>query len=235
MMETNLNEVRTLAKSFLLLPFHLVEGFSPMLFVQHPFFSSCMIPTKNGIVNILEDAKALEDYQLKMMEQIDRSDLTGIFMLLRKPYYLAFLKHCYPYLSEKDMATWFAHAWVTCENPNQDVNCPISYLIRMFKKCNKQYLMTEEDYAIYEALPETFTIYRGVAVGRNPKGLSWTQNLKTAKWFAHRFDKEDKKGYIQVGIAEKKHVLAYFNTRNEDEIVYNTPKLKISILEEEEV
>jgi hypothetical protein len=181
----------------------------------------------------MEDPEALANYQNIMTKQIDKSDLTGIFMLLRKPYHLAFLKYCYPYLSEKDMAEYFAHAWVNTENPNQDVNCPLSYLIRMFKKCNKKYLMTEEDYAVYEALPETFTIYRGVAVGRNPKGLFWTQNLKTAKWFAHRFDRGDQKGYIQAGIAEKKHVLAYFNTRNEDEIVYNTPKLKISILEEE--
>jgi Cys-tRNA synthase (O-phospho-L-seryl-tRNA:Cys-tRNA synthase) len=92
--------------------------------------------------------------------------------------------------------------------------------------------MTEEDYEVYQSLPETFTIYRGVAVGRNPKGLSWTQNLETARWFAHRFDREDKKGYIQMGMAKKEDVLAYFNTRNEDEIVYNSRRLQISIYEE---
>jgi hypothetical protein len=102
----------------------------------------------------------------------------------------------------------------------------------MFKKCDKKYLMTDEDYQVYEQLPETFTIYRGVAVGRNPKGLSWTQNLETAKWFAHRFDQKDKKGYIQIGTAKKENVLAYFNTRNEDEIVYNSRRLQISIYEE---
>jgi len=231
-METNLDAVRATAKTFLYLPFELVEGFSPILFVQHPFLASCIIPLKSGFVNALDDPKALEEYQKAVSDQIDKSDLTGIFMLMRKPYHLAFLKYCYQYLSEKDLAEYFAYAWVNSENPNQDVNCPISYLIRMFKKCDKKLLMTEEDYAIYESLPETFTIYRGVAVGRNPKGLSWTQNLETAKWFAHRFDRNEKQGYIQTGIAEKKHVLAYFNTRNEDEIVYNTPKLKITILEE---
>ena len=72
----------------------------------------------------------------------------------------------------------------------------------------------------------------GVAVGRNPQGLSWTQNLETAKWFANRFNTDTKKGYVQVGIAKKEHVLAYFNTRGEDEIVYNSKKLDISILKE---
>jgi hypothetical protein len=233
MTETNLAEVKRVAKTFLYLPFDLVDGFSPVLFVQHPFLASCIIPLESGFVNVFDNPEALEEYQKMMSEQIDKSDLTRIFVLMRKPYHLAFLKYCYQYLSEKDFAEYFAYAWVNSENPNQDANCSITYLIRMFKKCNKEYLMTEEDYAYYDALPETFTIYRGVAVGRNPKGLSWTQNLKTAQWFAHRFDKNDKKGYVQVGIAEKKHVLAYFNTRNEDEIVYNTPKLKISILEED--
>ena len=44
--------------------------------------------------------------------------------------------------------------------------------------------MQEKDYEVYKSFPDTFNIYRGVAVGRNPKGLSWTQNLETAKWFA---------------------------------------------------
>ena len=77
--------------------------------------------------------------------------------------------------------------------------------------------MTEEEYEIYNNLPETFTVYRGVASGRNAKGMSWTQNLEVAKWFANRFNC-GKKGYIQQATANKKDVLAYFNRRDEDEI-----------------
>ena len=32
-------------------------------------------------------------------------------------------------------------------------------------------LMTEEEYAYYQNLPQILTVYRGVAVGRNPKGI----------------------------------------------------------------
>ena len=46
------------------------------------------------------------------------------------------------------------------------------------------------------------------------------------------FDTEKDKGYIQTAIAKKEDVLAYFNIRNEDEIVYDSKKLEISILEE---
>lgn len=232
-METNLNKIKEMAKLFLRLPIQTDERIPPMICVYHPFLQSSITYVDNQLVNLLEDAQTMNAYIEYMDEQIDGGDLTKIYMLIRTPYKLTFLKHCYEYLSEKDLAEYFADAWVLTENPNQDVNCPIPYLVKMFKKCNKQYLMVKEDYEIYQALPETFTIYRGVAVGRNPKGLSWTRNLETAKWFAHRFDNKDEQGYIQVGTAKKENVLAYFNTRNEDEIVYDSKNLQISILEEE--
>lgn len=231
-METNLNKVKDTAKLFLHLPIQYDKSISPLLHVYHPFISSCIVSVNHEMFDIIQQPEKLFEYNKHMEEMIDSGDLCRIYVLINKPYRLAFLKHCEPYLSEKDLAEYFADAWVSSENPNQDANCSISYLTKMFKKCDKKYLMTEEDYQVYEALPETFTIYRGVAVGRNPKGLSWTQNLKTAKWFVHRFDKPDKQGYIQTCTAKKDDVLAYFNTRGEDEIVYNSRKANISILEE---
>lgn len=232
-MKTNLNEIKSMAKIFLYQPIKTDKNFSPKLCVYHPFLSSSIISISlSEIADVLDNQEALEKYRKRMENEIDNSDLHRIYALIRKPYRLSFIKYCEQYLSEKDLAELFADAWVSSENPNQDANCPISYLIKMFKKCNKRYLMQEKDYEIYQSLPDTFTIYRGVAVNRNPKGLSWTQNLETAKWFAHRFDTNEKKGYIQTAIAKKEDVLAYFNTRNEDEIVYNSKKLEITILKE---
>ena len=233
--KTYLHIVREIAKLFLHLPIQTDENLHPMLCVHHPFLSSSMVCVNHEICDVIEHPEKLQEYNKYMEEQIDNGDLYKVYALIRAPYRLTFIKYCYPHLSEKDLAELFADAWVSTENPNQDVNCPISYLVKIFKKCDKKYLMTDEDYQIYEQLPETFTIYRGVAVGRNPKGLSWTQNLQTAKWFAHRFDRKDKSGYIQIATAKKEDILAYFNTRGEDEIVYNSKKLKklqISIYKE---
>ena len=232
-MKTNLDEIKNMAKLFLYQPIKTVENISPKLCVYHPFLSSSIVSINlSEITDVLDNQEALEKYRKRMENEIDNSDLHRIYVLIRKSYRLTFVKYCEQYLSEKDLAELFADAWVSSENPNQDANCSISYLIKMFKKCNKHYLMQEKDYEIYQSLPNTFTIYRGVAVNRNPKGLSWTQNLETAKWFAHRFDTNEKKGYIQTAIAKKEDVLAYFNTRNEDEIVYNSKKLEITIFKE---
>ena len=220
---------------FLYIPIKTDEKFSLLLCVHHPFLSSSIvtIPSKGlNMVDVLQDSEALTEYQTFMENQIDDGNLYEIYSLIRKPYRLTFIKYCEQYLSDKNLAELLADAWVSSENPNQDVNCSIPYLVKLFKKCNKEYLMQSEDYAVYNSLPNEFSIYRGVAVGRNPKGLSWTQNLEKAKWFANRFNTETKKGYVQVGIAKKEHVLAYFNTRGEDEIVYNSKKLDISILKE---
>lgn len=235
-METNLNEVKNVAKNFLHLPIYEDEKIPSQMFVYHPFLSSSIVilpGDESDLVDLLEQPERLEDYYRFIEEEIDKGDLHKIHFLIRAPYRLAFIKQCEQYLSEKDFAELLADAWVSSENPNQDANCSISCLIKMFKRCNKKYLMQEKDYEVYKSFPDTFNIYRGVAVGRNPKGLSWTQNLETAKWFANRFNRGTKKGYVQMGIAKKEHVLAYFNTRNEDEIVYNSKKLDISILREE--
>ena len=85
---------------------------------------------------------------------------------------------------------------------------------------------------LYKNLPESIRVYRGVAVGRNPKGLSWTNNLEKARWFSNRFNNENEVGYIQTVVVNKKDILAYFNTRNEDELVCDIRKYKISKLEE---
>lgn len=92
-------------------------------------------------------------------------------------------------------------------------------------KAGKRTLMEDTDYAIYTNLPDEFTVYRGVGVGRNPKGLSWTRSYNKAVWFANRFNRDGKTGYVQGAVIKRDKVLAYFNTRNEDEIVANSKDL----------
>ena len=50
-------------------------------------------------------------------------------------------------------------------------------------------------------------------------------NKDKAEWFSNRFNRNGKVGYVQQAMANREHVLAYFNTRNEDEIVISTKSL----------
>lgn len=62
------------------------------------------------------------------------------------------------------------------------------------------------------ALKEPITVYRGGV----KQGFSWTTSLETAKWFAGRFDGT---GDIWTATVAKSDIVAYYDGRNEREII----------------
>lgn len=212
--------------------------------VYHPYLesSTVQVPIDIGLpmeveniafVDVLVDENGRKQWVRKMENVIhNATELFNLYIIVRKSYRLAFLKYAKEYMSLKDFSTYLADAWVSSENPNQDANCDIDMLISWFQQADKKTLMVTEDYKVYTSLPDELNIYRGVALGREPNGLSWTANLEKAKWFAHRFDRGDKQGYVETAIVKKEDVLAYFNTRDEDELVVNVMNLKIEVVTE---
>lgn len=231
--KTNLLMVKAITKQLLGVPIIPDERF-PFL-VHHPIFeySDYGIVNKWGKdmlhVNILEDAGrrlAIDDVNKRIR---DAKDLIEVYMIIRKSYYLAFLKYVKNWLSLEDFSDLLAHSWVASENPNNDANVSIDEAIEWFKECDKQQLMTAADYEFYQNLPDKLTVYRGVGVGRNPCGLSFTMDYDKAKWFAHRFDTDDAKGHVLCANIDKSRVLAYFNTRGEKEIVVDTTNVVFKV------
>lgn len=209
------------------------------MLTNHPFVSSIfwydMNATGNGEEGRL-NYKDLSDPAIyaewvKMFEGIvDRCEtLKEVYNLWRAPYKLTFMKFCGEFLSEKDFAELLADAWVTEENPNMDVNVSQGEALKMFRKAPKEYLMQPEELAYYQALPEELDVYRGVAVGRKYLGLSWTDDVEKARWFMHRFDTDEKKGRLLKAHVRKDKVIAYFNSRNEKELVLDIYKCRGAI------
>lgn len=228
MKKSNLNEIKNVAKSFLYV--EITETQFYPVFVMHPIFESGIQSVKiDGqlkMVDITASEDNLELVQSKICEQIDKANTVfSVYNIIRKSYRLTFIKYIKKYLSIDDMSTLLAHAWVTSENPNGDVNVSLETVVKWFKSCNKTILMDEQEYSVYSVysvyseLPKDLIVYRGVAVNRNPHGLSWTIDYSKAKWFAHRFDTENEEGYILKASISKFDVLAYFDSRGESEIV----------------
>lgn len=226
--DTDLDRLKEVAISLLYVDIEETP-LSPMI-VQHPVFESGIYFVNNDgdFVNLLTDSEGLVQAR-KNIESLIRKARNPIhvYLTIRKSYRLAFLRFARPYLSQKDFSELLADAWVTSENPNDDVNVPISMLIKWFRKADKKALMVDDDFKVYSELPQEFRIYRGVSVGRVEKGLSWTCNLSTAEWFRKRFEEDKDEGYILTALVNKDDVLAYFNTRGEDEIVADVSKLDI--------
>jgi len=230
MKSTNHEKIKEMAKTMLYLDIKDsdVEGF-----IIHPYFQTTIFPTFNGETMQTHDLRNPSDLELARQMVLNNlnsgDDFWRCFAIINKPYRSALFKFCKDYFSEKDYANVLEFVWTSSENPNQDVNVSISEWIKFFNKANKKYLMSKEDYKIYSDLPEEIEIYRGVGFHREPYGLSWTNNKKTAEWFANRWN--NKEAYMFKTKCHKSDVLAYFNGRSEDELVINIKNLKKSNIE----
>lgn len=235
--ETNLNQVKDLAKTFLMLD--IAETKMSPLIVKHPFTDTGIVAFRKddgGIVqaNLLEDKEELQKWRRHMVEQVDCSESAfHIHLMVTKPYRLAFLKYAQPYLSQKNFSEILNDAWVCSENPNSDPNVSQKELIAMFRAAEPTELMAEDEYLKFRQLDDTVTVYRGVTEynADKVKALSWSLEYEKAEWFAHRFGENGKVYEAQIA---KEHILAYFNNRNEQEVIVD-PKQLMEISDAEEM
>ncbi len=222
-MKTNLSNIKDVAYDFLNIDVTPNESF-PFL-VWHPYFEQAIMPVKsdNGgmeFVNILESEENLNRAKARIRDCIDEAnDVNRIICIVRKSYRLTFLKYIKDFLTKTEFSRIFGELWIMSENPNGDVNVPISLSAQWFRECDKKALMEKKEYEEYVNLPDKFTVYRGVAFRSNPKGMSFTRDYEKAKWFAHRFDRENETGYIISKTVNKDEVLAFFSRRDEEEVV----------------
>lgn len=91
-------------------------------------------------------------------------------------------------------------------------------LIRLFSKAQGHLI----DPAVFNALPDTLKVYRGIKGRSGAKGLSWTTDMKKAAWFANRFGK----GWVYEAEIDKKDIFMVVNDREESEVVLNPHGLK---------
>lgn len=188
--------------------------FSPII-VQHPIFECGLHCYEGKDYSIFEQnglRKITDMYEQRIQKCSTPEDCMYI---MRKAYYLTFLKYAKPYISRHDFSNLLAVAWMASENPNSDVNVSLKELQRWFTSAEKNILMTESELQTYSSLPDIIHVYRGVGVKSCENGMSWTNDKEKAVWFANRFSA----GYLLQGAAQKKDVLAFFNRRNENEFI----------------
>ena len=91
--------------------------------------------------------------------------------------------------------------------------------------------MSQDELNTLKDLDSTVTVYRGVTSfnAKNVKALSWTLDRSIAEWFASRFDED---GTVYQAQIDKSHIYAYFEGRNESEVIVD-PKYLMDITESE--
>lgn len=244
---TNLDEVKRIAKILLHYPTIPIENTK---FVWHPFLKfDYLIDAENSkterdqetgtkiIVepNTLstkkeEDLKRIYEIYSSYIDKV--TEYTGFIWLINNKQQLPFFfKETKQYVNKKDFSKFLGEMWTLIESPSHAPNVTNKQLVNYFKQADKEYVMNQEELNLYNSLPDEITIYRGVEKNKknSAKALSWTLNKDKAKWFATRY--EDK-GTMFTAKIKKEDVLAYFNSRKEEEVVIDYNNLELISTEE---
>lgn len=192
---------------------------------QHPLYlNHILVDEETGDLSRLDEetfkARKSEVYR-KMEERFRKSPKIVILMtFIQKPYRLLLLELIEPYISKEDFSTHLILLWTDTEFPHQN---GIMTMISMFRRADRNLLMTKDERAVYDTLPDRFTVYRGLQSRAVKRGLSWTINLHKAEWFADRFRR---KGVILTAKISKDRIYAYKEGLGEAEIILNPRYLK---------
>lgn len=91
---------------------------------------------------------------------------------------------------------------------------------------HREFIMNEDERKQFELLPEQLTIYRGCSkaeINSKKYRFSWTLNRDVAKFFANEYHRN---AGVECDILElivkKENLLAYFNDKEEEEVIYIT-------------
>lgn len=201
----------------------MIDGLSPIR-VSHPFIEEGVsFNLKTGeVINLIEDEKALKKEKELRLKRMKNMSPMQIAFCVSKPYRMLYLSLAFPYLTKKERSEIMHEVWISVENINNNVNVSQMETLKMLRNCNKKYLMGQENYKAYENLPDTFVVYRGLQENAQEDGLSWALSKDVAEWFASRFEND---GEIIEKIVHKTEVIAYFNDRDEKEIVLDIKKV----------
>ena len=201
------------------------------LVIGHPFAQQnpVMVNVAGKIKHFnIADDKGNKDYLKTLAKMFSTLGVEGLYFLVRTPFKFEWLQMCKPYLQPNTFTELFSRTWTHVEYPNTS-SIPPETLIEWFKEAKKEQLMDEENLAAYHQLPEVLTLYRGVPKTGVVMGLSWTTDLKTARFFKNRTDSRG--GKIYSAVVPKSAVVAFYGDREEQEVVLDVFAVKDSITE----
>jgi hypothetical protein len=145
---------------------------------------------------------------------------------IKNQWLLAWFKYCSPCMNKKDFSEVLGYLWSSVDGATSDPNVSTADTIEWFRQADPKYLMSEDDYKVWESLPDMVTVYRGACTSMGTKIVknapSWTLDEKTARHFQRRLVIPGRSvGHLFKAVVPKKYCLAYLNDRKEQTIILN--------------
>ena len=162
------------------------------------------------------------EQKCKAVEQaLDKCEYERYIWLHERPYrlqaFISLIDEIGADISDTQYWKIVGEIWTDTENAHQNIN----EWAELFgsDRAERNSLMSEEELAELNALPDTLTVYRGCIHGLNEDGISWTTNRERADWFANRFQNPDGEPCVIQQQIAKSEVIAYFTRRGENEVL----------------
>jgi len=146
-------------------------------------------------------------------EALKKKDYSRYIWLHERYYEVRAFNTIAPRLDDKTYWKLLAPVWLCSENGYQYRK--LWHKLFSSDRGSREYLMEPEERDFLKSLPSRFTIYRGAV---DDKGISWTLSEEKAEWFHARFPHVETKVFSRKILQE--NAVAYFDGRNEQEIIY---------------
>lgn len=160
-------------------------------------------------------------------------DWNTVIFLHERPYRAAALAMIAPFIdSDADYWRLVASVWTDTENFWQERGLWLRLLTATkARRATRHLMMTEQERAKYDALPNALTVYRGgssgtyrfpAASGRRKSaqsGFSWTTDRNVARWFSGRFLRDGEHGLVYERTVARSDVIALLDGRGEHEVL----------------
>jgi len=99
------------------------------------------------------------------------------------------------------------------------------------KRKGREALMNEEELKVWKNLPQQVYIYRGMTIEEQESGdfgVSWSLSIEKAEFFAYEYTRnhytKNLTKTVQHLKVDKKDIIAFFNEREEEEVIYISHK-----------
>lgn len=197
----------------------VVEHASIGRMLKHPLvYDIFLTPLHHRIVN-----QVYEQKKKALDEAAEEANWAQYVFLHERPYRLHAFVEVAMFMKDAEYWALLGNIWTDSENIWE---CESDWIecLESDRPERLAIMDSESDLAMYDNLPTTVTVYRGVSRKDRIRGLSWTTNRKVAEWFARRFDAETP--MLCQARVSKQDVIASFTERNESEVVVLPEKLK---------
>lgn len=181
--------------------------------IRHPLvYSIVHNDALNAYVNLQFQKKSEAVHEARQ----NRSWETYVY-LHERPYRLMAFRNICRELKDRQYWELLGNIYTDTENFWQERDGWIECLTVDRKA--RTHLMDAAERARKNSLPARITAYRGYCEDGQLDGISWTLDPSVAQFFATRLAQTDQDCFIATTEIRKRDVIAYFDGRNEDEIV----------------